>query len=55
MNGLTDGDFTDAPEPFALFESWFGQAQASEPNDANAMALASVDGDGLPDVRMVLM
>ena len=55
MNGLTEGDFTDAPEPFALFESWFAQAQASEPNDANAMALASVDGDGLPDVRMVLM
>ena len=55
MNPLTGGDFTQAQEPFALFESWFAQAQATEPNDANAMALASVDGEGMPDVRMVLM
>ena len=55
MNPLTGGDFTQAQEPFALFESWLAQAQATEPNDANAMALASVDGEGMPDVRMVLM
>jgi pyridoxamine 5'-phosphate oxidase len=49
------GDFTSADEPFSLFESWMTEAQASEPNDPNAMAIASVDEDGLPDVRMVLL
>lgn len=48
-------DFTDASEPFLLFRAWFEEAQASEPNDPNAMALATVDPQGLPDVRMVLM
>jgi len=52
---LTSGDFTEASEPFRLFEEWFAEAQASEPNDPNAMALATVDRDGLPDVRMVLL
>jgi pyridoxamine 5'-phosphate oxidase len=52
---LTSGDFTAADEPFALFESWLNEAIKSEPNDPNAMALATVDPDGLPDVRMVLM
>jgi pyridoxamine 5'-phosphate oxidase len=52
---LTSGDFTAAAEPFALFSEWFTEAKASEPNDPNAMALATVDADGLPDVRMVLM
>ena len=52
---LTSGDFTDADEPFALFEAWLNEAIKSEPNDPNAMALATVDPDGLPDVRMVLM
>ena len=52
---LTSGDFTAADEPFALFESWLNEANKSEPNDPNAMALATVDPDGLPDVRMVLM
>ena len=42
-------------EPFALFERWFTEARASEKNDPNAMALATVDASGLPDVRMVLM
>ena len=42
-------------EPFALFERWFTEARAKEPNDPNAMALATVDASGLPDVRMVLM
>ncbi len=45
----------DAGEPFALFAQWLKDAQAKEPNDANAMAVATVDSDGLPDVRMVLM
>lgn len=41
--------------PFALFNSWFAEAQGSEPNDPNAMALATVDADGSPSVRMVLL
>ncbi len=51
----TPADFTEAGEPFALFGAWFAEACKAEPNDPNAMALASVDADGLPDVRMVLM
>ena len=42
-------------EPFLLFGEWFEEAKAKEPNDPNAMALATVDADGLPDVRMVLL
>lgn len=42
-------------DPFAHFNTWFAEAQAAEPNDPNGMALASVDGDGLPNLRMVLM
>ena len=42
-------------DPLALFESWFGEALKAEPNDANAMSLATVDAGGLPDVRMVLL
>ena len=52
---LTDGDFTQSSEPFALFAEWLSDAEKSEPNDPNAMALATVDGEGLPDVRMVLL
>lgn len=54
-NGLTSGDFTAEDEPFALFARWLKDAEASEANDPNAMALATVDGDGLPNVRMVLL
>lgn len=49
------GDFTDSTDPIALFGEWLDDAAGSEPNDPNAMALATVDGDGLPDVRMVLL
>ncbi len=55
MKPLTDSDFTAAQEPFDLFRQWFADATASEPNDPNAMALATVDPQGMPDVRMVLM
>jgi pyridoxamine 5'-phosphate oxidase len=55
LNELTTGDFTEVDEPFALFEQWFAEAGKSEPNDPNAMSLATVDADGLPDVRMVLL
>jgi pyridoxamine 5'-phosphate oxidase len=52
---LTSGDFTEAGEPWALFTAWMEEAKRSEPNDPNAMALATVDADGLPNVRMVLL
>lgn len=42
-------------DPFALFDQWFAEARASEPNDWNAMALATVDATGQPSVRMVLL
>jgi pyridoxamine 5'-phosphate oxidase len=42
-------------DPFALFESWFTEATASEANDPDAMALATADEDGRPSVRMVLL
>ncbi len=52
---LTSPDFTQATDPMALFATWLGDAEKSEPNDPNAMALATVDADGMPDVRMVLL
>ena len=42
-------------DPFALFDIWFTEARASEPNDGNAMALATSTPDGRPSVRMVLL
>ncbi len=44
-----------ADDPFALFDSWFAEAQAAEPNDPNAMALATADVAGRPSARMVLL
>ena len=44
-----------ADDPMALFAGWLAEAVGKEPNDANAMSLATVDADGLPDVRMVLL
>jgi pyridoxamine 5'-phosphate oxidase len=55
VNVLTPSDFTKAPEPFSLFDEWFAEAKAREINDPNAMALATVDAEGLPNVRMVLL
>ena len=52
---LTTDDFTEKSEPFALFDEWLADAVKTEPNDPNAVALATVDKDGLPDVRMVLL
>jgi len=49
-----DSDRTDL-DPFALFEEWYALAQEAEPNDPHALALATVDSDGMPDVRMVLL
>lgn len=47
--------FAERNDPFALFAEWLKEAEASEPNDPNAMALATVDEEGLPNVRMVLL
>ena len=52
---LTTGDFTAAEDPFVLFAAWLEQATASEPRDPTAMTLATVDADGMPDARMVLL
>jgi pyridoxamine 5'-phosphate oxidase len=42
-------------DPLAIFEDWFARARGSEPNDPNAMALATATPDGVPSVRMVLL
>jgi len=47
--------FTERNDPFALFGDWMKDAIGSEPNDPNAVALATVDEEGLPNVRMVLL
>jgi pyridoxamine 5'-phosphate oxidase len=47
--------FTERNDPFGLFGEWLKEAEKTEPNDANAMALATVDEEGLPNVRMVLL
>lgn len=52
---LTSGDFTEADEPMRLFAAWLGDATQSEPRDPTAMTLATVDDDGLPNARMVLL
>src|SRR5512134_3814458 len=44
-----------ANDPFALVSGWMAEAETSEPNDPNAMALATVGADGMPSVRMVLL
>lgn len=63
MNELTIGgpdasipeDFTRAENPVTLFKAWMKEAEAAEPEDPNAMSLATADADGLPDVRVVLL
>src|SRR3974390_1901315 len=52
---LTNGDFTEADEPLRLFKAWFDDATRAEPSDPNAMALATIGADGIPNVRMVLL
>ena len=44
-----------AADPISLFREWLAEAEKSEPNDPNAMAVASVDADGHPNVRMILL
>jgi len=52
---LTSGDFLGAEEPFGLLAAWLEEAARSEPVDSNAMAVATVDTEGLPNARMVLL
>ncbi len=54
LNVLTTNDFTQSTDPYALFAEWLAQASAAEINDPEAMTLATVDADGLPDARIVL-
>jgi pyridoxamine 5'-phosphate oxidase len=54
LNDLSVADFTEAADPVALFQLWLAEAAALEINDPEAMTLATVDRDGLPDARMVL-
>lgn len=49
------GESDERTNPFSLFGEWFAEAKTKEPNDPNAMALATADASGLPNVRMVLM
>lgn len=48
-------DFGEAGDPFDLFDAWFTDAEEYEPNDPNAMYLATVDGNGMPNARAVLL
>ena len=52
---LTGGDFTEADEPLRLFAAWFADARRGEPVNPEAMTLATVDADGRPNARMVLL
>jgi pyridoxamine 5'-phosphate oxidase len=52
---LTSGDFTDADEPLRLFADWFADAKRAEPVNPEAMTLSTIDADGMPNARMVLL
>jgi pyridoxamine 5'-phosphate oxidase len=52
---LDDGGIAPGRDPFALFADWLKDAEGSEPNDPNALSLATVDAAGQPNVRMVLL
>jgi pyridoxamine 5'-phosphate oxidase len=52
---VDDGGIGVKDDPFALFDTWLEEAKKTEPNDANAMSVATVDAEGRPNVRMVLL
>ena len=52
---LTSGDFTAADDPLRLFAAWLKDATEAEPRDPTAMTLATVDAEGVPNARMVLL
>lgn len=53
--GQTDRDIFRGADPITIARAWLTEAEASEPNDPNAIALATVDPTGMPNVRMVLL
>jgi len=55
QNSASDDKMFTSLDPVGLFAEWLAEAEKSEPNDPNAVALATVDNSGLPDVRMVLL
>ncbi|WP_296815444.1 pyridoxamine 5'-phosphate oxidase [Brevundimonas sp.] len=55
LEANADEAVLERDEPFSLFADWLAAARENEPNDPNAMALATADADGLPDCRMVLL
>jgi len=55
QNMTEDQDFTAADDPFTLFQAWLADAEKTEPCDPEAMAVATADQDGLPNVRMILL
>lgn len=55
MTGAQLQELVPDGDPFALFSKWYDEARSSEPNDSNAMALATATSDGHPSVRMVLL
>jgi pyridoxamine 5'-phosphate oxidase len=55
MTDIEQHDFTARTEPLQLFAEWLEEARATEPNDPTAMSVATVDPDGLPNVRMTLL
>jgi pyridoxamine 5'-phosphate oxidase len=52
---IDDGGIGEADDPFALFAAWMKEAEESEPGEANAMAIATADAEGRPNIRMVLL
>jgi pyridoxamine 5'-phosphate oxidase len=52
---IDDGGITVRDDPFVLFDAWMEEAKKSEPNEPNAMAIATADAEGRPNVRMVLL
>jgi pyridoxamine 5'-phosphate oxidase len=55
VDALNKNDPSAAAEPWPVFRAWMAEAEGAEPNDPTAMALATADADGLPNVRMVLL
>lgn len=55
MTNEAAADVIPDSDPFGLFDLWYAQARESEPNDSNAMALATATPGGMPSIRMVLL
>lgn len=55
LKKLMTDNFLEENNPYTVFERWFKEAKAHEVNDPNAMALSSVDFNGMPNIRIVLL